>query len=119
MGRIGIVTVIVGCGVLILGGVTYLTYTRTNARPVNIVRDQTVEIADLKKAAQLLSNGKVADALSIIHQYEDEISVRTELGQQWLGLLIDSSVKTANFGQLIILYEAYPQAFDGNEKAYG
>lgn len=116
MQKIGILTTITVCSAIILGGIIYwVQISPPKKQP--IVKERKVEEADIARTEKLLSQGKVEDALKIIHAYEDEISMRSELGQKWLNLLIEASQQTANYAQLILLYEAYPKAFDENEKA--
>lgn len=116
MRKIGILTIIVLCGAMIVGGVIYFTHARKDQKSV-VVKDKLKEQADLERTGRLLSQGKVEDALTIIHNYEDEIGTKTDNGRKWLDYLISASMKSANFGQLIILYEAYPRAFENNELA--
>lgn len=117
MRKIGLLATIVVCIAIILGGVIYFMQPPTAGNKAPVSHDRATEEAEISKAQQLMSSGKVEDALAIIHNYEDQINPKTDLGRQWLDLLIESSMKTANFSQLILLYEAYPRAFDNNERA--
>lgn len=117
MRNMGLLATAVVGGAAILGGVLYLTNTSQQKETAPITHNAETEQADLVRSEQLLAKGSIEDALKIIHQYEDEISIRTENGKKWLDLLINASVKTANFGQLMVLYEAYPRAFQNNEQA--
>lgn len=117
MRKIQLLATIVVSGAVILGGMVYLTQKQSKGQEPVVTHSKATEEADLEKTQRLLSKGKVEEALQIIQEYEDQISVRTEMGQKWLSLLIESGMKSANFGQLILLYEAYPRAFEGNEKA--
>lgn len=117
MRKIGILATVVICCVAVLGGAVYLTNDSGKKKKTITLEDKAAEEAYIHRANQLLYQGRVEDALKIIHAHEGQINVKTELGRQWLDLLIESCVKTANYSQLIILYETYPQAFKNNEKA--
>ena len=79
--------------------------------------DKTQEVKDIARAKELLSNSKPEEAIAIIQQYSEEVDNRTEEGREWLDLLIRASEATLNTPQLLVLYEYYPKAFDGHEKA--
>lgn len=116
MGKIGILATAVVSGAIVLGGIVYVKNSPAQEKKA-VTKDRATEEGDLRRAEKLMSQGKVEEATKIIHSYEDEISVRTELGRRWLDLLIASCMKSGNYAQLMILYEAYPQAFENNEKA--
>lgn len=71
----------------------------------------------IQKTKDLLNHDKPDEALVIIQKYADSIENHSEIGKEWLELLIRASSATFNIPQLITLYEYYPKAFDANEKA--
>ena len=79
--------------------------------------DKTQEAKDIARTKELLNNSKPEEAFVIIQQYADDIDNRTEVGKEWLDLLIRSSEATSNIPQLTVLYEYYPKSFDSHEKA--
>lgn len=75
------------------------------------------EDADLAKTRELLDQSKPDEAIKIIRKYENYINNQTELGKEWLTLLIEVSTKLHNAQQLLILFNYYPEAFENNEEA--
>src|SRR5262249_16243224 len=75
------------------------------------------EWQDLETTRELLNSGKPEDALAIIQNNSEHINNRTDVGKEWLDLLIRASETTINIPQLVLLYEYYPKAFESHEKA--
>lgn len=75
------------------------------------------EQKDIQKTKDLLSQDKPEEAILIVHQYADQIDNHTDMGKEWLDLLIRGSEATINIPQLVALYEIYPKSFDAHEKA--
>ena len=84
-------------------------------RKLTINRDQ--EVKDIARTKELLNISKPEEALEIIQQYSDDIDNRTDIGREWLDLLIRASEATLNTNQLVLLHEYYPKSFDSHEKA--
>jgi Tfp pilus assembly protein PilF len=104
--------------VLLAGGVLAYIYWPSVKRRVNeISMTEEHEKKDLQKTKELLSNSKPEEAFTVIQQYSDRINMQTETGKEWLDLLIRASEATLNTQQLTILYDYYPKAFEGHEKA--
>ncbi len=96
---------------------TYFYWPNIKHKYKKTVRNDVTMGQDLEKARTLLNQSKPEEALAIIKEYGDAIDNKTEMGKQWLDLLIRASESTLNFSQLLVLYDYYPQAFDSHEKA--
>jgi thioredoxin-like negative regulator of GroEL len=112
-----IVTLIIIGGALIGLAVAYNPYMKEKFKNLGFANNAKQEAEDLQKAKDLLYNGKPDEALSIIHRHTGEIEKQTEVGQQWMALLIKANVETLNKQQLLLLWEHSPQAFKDNEVA--
>src|SRR5262249_48810672 len=75
------------------------------------------QLKEIQRAKELLNQDKPDEALEIIQRNADNIETHSEIGKEWLDLLIRASTATFNTQQLMSLYEFYPKAFDGHEKA--
>jgi thioredoxin-like negative regulator of GroEL len=75
------------------------------------------ERQDLHKTKELLNRGQAEEAFVLIHQYANTIDSQTEIGREWLDLLIRASEATLNKEQLKTIYAYYPKSFEGHEKA--
>lgn len=95
----------------------YVYWPSIEHRYKKITVDKGQELKDIQQAKELLNNSKPEEALEIIHKYADNIDNNSEIGKQWLELLIRASEATYNTQQLVLLYEYYPKAFDSHEKA--
>ena len=114
MKKIGILALLAGCGAVALAGVIYFKSTPALK---NSSYHKTNEEADLRQTELLLSQNKVDDALKIIHDYEGQINIGTELGRKWYILLVDAYMQSAKIEKLVVIYENFPWAFQDNEKA--
>lgn len=99
-----------------LGG-TYFYWPKIARKYKKATRSQETMGRDIERARELLNNSKPEEAVAIIKDYSDAIDNTTDTGKQWLDLLIRASESTLNFSQLVVLYDYYPKAFDGHEKA--
>lgn len=95
----------------------YFYWPKIERQYKKMMIDKGQETKDLARTKELLSNGKPEEALAIIQQYAEQVDNRTEEGREWLDLLIRTSEATLNTPQLFVLYEYYPKAFEGHEKA--
>lgn len=73
--------------------------------------------ADLAKAQVLLSHSKPYEAMTLIKKHQNKIHPQSEEGRKWLELLITASEDAPYPSQLQVIYEYFPQEFDGREKA--
>ena len=102
----------------IVGGVlTFVYWPSLKHRYNKYTTNKETELVDIQKTKDLLSQGKPEDAMEIIHQYADNIDYHSDIGKEWLELLIRASESQINIPQLVTLYEYYPKAFDSHEKA--
>lgn len=106
-----LITLIVGLGS------TYYYWPKLMHRYKKATRSDESSLRDIERTRELLNNSKPEEAIAIIKDYSDAIDNKTEIGKQWLDLLIRASESTLNFSQLVVLYEYYPQAFNSHEKA--
>lgn len=97
--------------------VAYFYWPQIERRYKKMMVDKTEEAKDINLTKELLNQGKPEEALAVIQQYGEEIDNHSEIGKEWLHLLIRASEATLNTAQLQMLYEYYPQAFEGHEKA--
>lgn len=104
--------------VLIVGSaLSYFYWPSIQHRWRKLTTNQEDQIKEIEKAKALLNQDKPDEALEIIQLNVDNIDNHTDVGKEWLDLLIRASAATLNTQQLIPLYEYYPKAFDGQEKA--
>lgn len=99
------------------GSLTYLFWPKIQNKMTVVAKNKKQEIQDLQRTKELLNESKTEEALSLIEKYAEEVNYNNETGREWLDLLIRASDATGNLQQLIILYDYYPKAFEGHEKA--
>jgi len=114
MRKSGLFLIIVGLGALFLALVFNKPFLKKH-QETNI--PTPVASADFTEAEELLETGHPTEALAIIHTHDQDLEYSTEAGKKWVDLFIDTSTATRNGPQLVILYEAFPQAFKNKEKA--
>ncbi len=115
MRRVIILFIVLVC---ILGStLTYFYWPSIERRIKKLTLNKEQEAKDLQKTRELLNNSKPEEAFEIIQQYADQIDNQTEIGREWLDLLIRASEALQNTSQLVVLYEYYPKSFDSHEKA--
>lgn len=112
-----VVTLFLVLSCIVAVWLAYTYWPSIERRYKKMTIDKTQEAKDIARTKELLNNSKPEEAIVIIQQYSDEIDNRTEEGREWLDLLIRASEATLNTPQLLVLYEYYPKAFDGHEKA--
>ena len=95
----------------------YFYWPSLERRIKKLSADKTLEIKDITRVKELLHQSKPEEAFAIIEQYSDSIDNRTDIGKEWLYLLIRTSEVSLNISQLTVLYDYYPKAFDAHEKA--
>ncbi|MCE5316727.1 MAG: tetratricopeptide repeat protein [Parachlamydia sp.] len=78
---------------------------------------QNLEQQDLLKTREFLNLGKPEEAVAIIQEHADDIDYKTEMGREWLDLLVRASEATLNIPQLLALNDYYSKSFDAHEKA--
>lgn len=112
-----VVTLFLVLSSIVALSLAYFYWPQIEQRYKKMTVDKTQEANDISRTKELLSNGKPEEALAIIQQYSEEIDNHSEIGKEWLDLLLRASESTLNTPQLVILYEYYPKSFDGHEKA--
>lgn len=85
----------------------------TVAKPYSAAEEQQ----DLQIAEDLIKSNQPEDALKIIFKHKKEIELFSESGKKWAELFIQANEQSKDSAQLAALYEFYPQAFNGHEKA--
>lgn len=75
------------------------------------------ETQDFQLANLYVSERKWSEALPLILRHQHDIELFSTSGVQWLDLLIKVSRAQGNISQLMVLYRAFPSAFDNNEEA--
>jgi tetratricopeptide (TPR) repeat protein len=104
--------------VLIVGSaLSYFYWPSIQHHWRKLMTNKEEQLKEIEKAKELLNQDKPDEAIEIIQRNADSIDNHSEIGKEWLDLLIRGSVATLNIQQLIPLYEYYPKAFDGQEKA--
>ena len=91
------------------GSVAYVYWPSIQRRIRKITVNKEQESKDLQKTKELLNQSKPEEALAIIQQYNEEVDPRTEIGKEWLQLLIRASEATLNLPQLLVLHEYFPK----------
>lgn len=86
-----------------------------NTEPVDQI--SLTELQDLQLAESDYKKGKYEDTLKMILKHVDSIDSDSDLGQEWLSLLVNTSEKTFDLQQLVLINEQYPTALRKNEKA--
>ena len=86
-----------------------------NTEPVD--RISLNELQDLQLAESDYKKGKYEDTLKMILKHVDSIDSDSDLGQEWLSLLVNTSEKTFDLQQLVLINEQYPTALRKNERA--
>ncbi|CCB85378.1 putative uncharacterized protein [Parachlamydia acanthamoebae UV-7] len=104
---------LIGIAAVIGGSFYWLNQEETLAVP----KTHMEEALEMQVATRFVEDGRFAEALAIIRQYEPEMERYSASGKQWLRLMIDASEKQGNIQQLLILHRSFPDAFDANEKA--
>lgn len=112
-----VVTLFLVLSSIVALSLAYFYWPKIERRYKKMTLDKSQEAKDIARTKELLSNAKPEEALAIIQKYGDEVDNRSEEGREWLDLLIRASEATLNTPQLLVLYEYYPKAFDGHEKA--
>lgn len=103
---------------IILGGfLTYFYWPKIEHRLRKWTVNKEEETKEIHRVQELLNQDKADEAMEIIQRYSDSVDNHSEIGKQWLELLIRASAATYNTQQLVVLYEYYPKAFEGQEKA--
>jgi predicted Zn-dependent protease len=115
MRRILVLVLVLSC----IGGIgiSYIYWNSIKYRWNKWTLSEVEERKDIQKSKDLLAQNKPDEALEIIMRYADYINNTSEIGKEWLDLLIRASTATLNLPQLVSLYEFYPKVFDAHEKA--
>lgn len=104
--------------VCIIGaGLTFNYWPSIKHRWHKLMANKQEQLQEIQAAKDLLNQGKPDAALEIIHRNAENIENHSEIGKEWLDLLIRASTATFNTPQLMSLYDYYPKAFDSQEKA--
>ncbi len=75
------------------------------------------ELQDLQLAESDYKKAKYEETLKMVLKHVDSIDSNSELGREWLSLLVNTAEKTFDLQQLILINEQYPTALGKNEKA--
>lgn len=86
-----------------------------NTEPVDQI--SLSELQDLQLAESDYKKAKYEDTLKMILKHIDSIDSDSKLGPEWLSLLVNTSEKTFDLQQLVLINEQYPTALRKNEKA--
>lgn len=76
-----------------------------------------MEISDLQLAERYFKEGQYAYALDIVKKHQESISLKSEIGREWLILLTRISEKTFDVPQLVLIHEYFPNSLDYHENA--
>lgn len=75
------------------------------------------EFEDLQLAESHFRQARYDDVLALIMQNEYSIGAKSDIGEEWLDLLVNTSEKTLDVPQLVLIDEHFPEALRKNEKA--
>jgi|GEM_PF-2476154 len=109
-------TILVSVLFVFFGVIYWPTFKDLKKEPV---KTQTIddELDDLQLAENYFKKAQYEDALRVISRYADSIDTNSSLGPEWLELLINTSEKTLDIQQLVVIHEYYPEILKKNEKA--
>jgi hypothetical protein len=104
------------CVLFVFFGVIYWPVLEkfNNQQPINVMQS---EIEDLQLAENYYRKSRYEDALAVLSRHENSIGSKSEMGYEWLDLLVKVSEKNVDIPQLMKVYEYNPQALSKNEKA--
>jgi hypothetical protein len=91
----------------------HVTSQTTASKPFSPAEEQQ----DLQIAEDLIKSNQPDDALKIVFKHKKEIELFSDSGKKWAELFIQANEINKDSGQLAALYEFFPQAFNGHEKA--
>lgn len=75
------------------------------------------EFEDLQLAESHFRKAKYDDVLVLMMRHEYSIGAKSDIGEEWLDLLVNTSEKTLDVPQLVLIDEHFPEALRKNEKA--
>jgi predicted Zn-dependent protease len=111
-----IYSTILMCVLFVFFGVIYWPVLEnfTTQQPTNSIQK---EIEDFRLAENYYRKARFEDALEILSRYENTMISKSEMGNEWIGLLVKISEKTLDIPQLMKIHEYSPELFANNEKA--
>lgn len=78
---------------------------------------KNLEITDLQLAESYYRKGEYEHALDLISRHQDSLMSESEIGNEWLNLLVKVSEKSFDIPQLTLIHEFHPKALKNHEKA--
>ncbi len=79
--------------------------------------EEDLEVANLQLAENHFKKAEYDQVSELISYHQDSISARSDIGEEWLNLLVLLSEKTFDIPQLVLINEYHPDALAKNEKA--
>lgn len=75
------------------------------------------EFEDLQLAESHFRKAQYDDVLALMMRHEYSIGAKSDIGEEWLDLLVNTSEKNLDVPQLVLINEHFPEALRKNEKA--
>jgi hypothetical protein len=94
------------------------TQTLTPPSTILLAESSRPEVhPDLHRTERLLNTSRPIEALAILSGISPTIDLYSTEGKKWLRLLVDAYAALDNQDQLILIYNQFPDALEGNEHA--